>query len=98
MQKLDWRANGLEREPHGFVRDGGKALEPKDTMGADHIGDLFGEGCGVSDFGARDDEALEFVVAVFMGVMVVVIVIMMMVVIVGMIIFVVVVMHLIAGV
>ena len=75
-------------------------------MGADHIGDLFGEGCGVSDFGARDDEALEFVVAMFMGVMVVVvvIVIMMMVVIVvialmmGMVIVVVVVMHFMAGI
>ena len=74
-------------------------------MGADYISDLFGEGCGVSDFGARDDEALEFVVPVFVGVMmVVVIVIMMMVVIVvialmmGMVIVVVVVMHFMAGV
>lgn len=73
-------------------------------MGADYISDLFGEGCGVSDFGARDDEALEFVVPVFMGVMMVVIVIVMMVVIVviavmvGMVIVVVVMMHFMAGV
>jgi len=73
-------------------------------MGADYISDLFGEGCGVSDFGARDDETLEFVVPVFMGVMMVVIVIVMMVVIVviavmvGMVIVVVVMMHFMAGV
>gem|GEM_PF-5713273 len=68
-------------------------------MGADDICDLFGKGRGVGDFRACDDEAFEFVVAMFMGVMVVVIMLVMMVVIVVvMVIRVMVVMHFMAGV
>ena len=59
---------------HRLARNRGKAFQAQDTVATDDVGDLFGKRLGVCDFTARDDEAFEFVVAVFMFVIVVVIV------------------------
>ena len=70
---VDAGANSLKRQAHGFVRDSGEPFEAQDVVGADDVSNLFCKGRGVGNFGAGDDEGFEFIVAVFMCVVVMVV-------------------------
>jgi len=71
----------LQCLPHGLAADGDETLEAQDVVRANCIGHLGGEGCGIGNFAACDDEAFEFVMAMFMGVITVMIIVAMVIVI-----------------
>ena len=73
-------ADGLKREAHRFARHSGEPLESQDVMRADHIRDLLGKACRISDFGPGDDEAFEIIMVVIVVMVVVIIVVVIMVV------------------
>ena len=72
---IDARAYGLQCHAHGFAFDGDETLEAQDVVGADDVGDLGFEGWGIGDLAADHDEALEFVVAVLVFVIMVVMIV-----------------------
>ena len=72
---IDAGADSLQCQAHRLAGNGHKTLETQDVVGTDHFGNLSYKCIGIRDFAACDDEAFEFVVAMFMRVVMVVIVI-----------------------